>query len=357
MYTLQAGQIENALRGGGADVSAKEMVQAMCNCAQPLEHRGSLANTKIPNDNSFHFPSFPPSEPSPNFYFPAPQNIINIPPWQNIPFTPIPYPDYPEWRPIPYPDWPGPSEPVQDIGVVLVGPVTSGPVTTSTVNTTNVNSTNITNEGDLVNNNSFVNNGPVTHNGPVIHNHRVVNNRNVVNKKQVINQGPVFNRNIVHNAVAHNYYTYNHGDTHHYGDTYSQGIYTSGPNEFAGDTYLAGGDVTVSGDTFDVQNTTINLGDTDTTAVTIEGDSITLLGDVYLPDPGNPGGPPLGPIAGLQVNIVVDVEWDGTALKKKYRTFKLLGSQAAEQTATIVSGTSCPTTPLSAAASNLVDMP
>ena len=389
MFTMQSGQIENALRGVGVpDISAKEMIQGVANCQAPLEHRGPLAMTKLPKDNRFLFPGMPPVAPTPNFYFPnttyqpSATNIINIPPWQHVPWTPIPYPEFPSWQPIPYPDWRGGQYPWDDTTLVVYGPTYMGDVTSNTTNTSTVNSETITNEGDITNNNAFVNQGPVINNGPVVNNQNVVNNRFVTNKNTVVNEGDVDNRRITTNYIAHNYSTYNHGETYHFGPTYLEEVYASGPNEFAGDTYIEGGDVFVDGDTFDVDNTTINLGDdvdttvvnvegdtfnvnnktvnlgdvTNTTTVNVAGDNIFFDGDIFFPDPGNPGGF-LPPMDGLQVSLVTDVEWDGTNLIKKYRTISLLGHLAAEQDDTVVSGTSCPSTPISGSASNYVDMP
>jgi hypothetical protein len=225
-----------------------------------------------------------------------------------------------------------------------------GPVNTTEVTTNEVHSTTINNEGDIVNQGAILNEGPVTINGPVQHNHNVVNQHNVTNKHTVINEGDVFNEGQVHTEVAHNYNTINYGDTTNYGPTTVTQFFSSGPNEFAGDTFIAG-------DELNVTSTVVNIGGDSTTDVTIEGDTITFEGDVLLPDPSNPSGPPLGPIRALQVSLVTDVHWDGTSLTKTYRTILLLGSQGAAQTSTVVSGTSCPTSPLGGVASHYVDMP
>lgn len=338
MFTKQSGQIENALRGAGVpDISAKEMVQGVANCQAPLEHRGGVAFTRNPRDNSNVFPNMPPTGGTPTFYVPPSivnrQQIINFPPWQHVPWTPIPYPEQEQWQPIPYPEWPGGQYPWDDPTVIVNGPTYMGPVHTGTVNTNVSNSTTINNAGDINNQNAFFNEGPMIVNGPINHNHNVINHQNVTNKKTVINEGDVINNAAVYNAVAYNYSVTNYGGSTTYGD------------------------VTINGDNFDVNSTTINLGDTSTTDVTIEGDTITFKGDVYWPDPSNPSGPPLGPIDSLQVNLVTDVEWDGTSLKKKYRTITLLGSQGAEQTSTVVSGSACPTSPLGGVPSHYVDMP
>ncbi len=396
MFTQQSGQIENALRGAGVpDISAKEMMQGVANCQSPLEHRGGVAFTRNPRDNRFMFPGMPPTGGTPSFYVPPSivnrQQIINFPPWQHVPWTPIPYPEQEKWQPIPYPEWPGGQYPWDDTGVIINSPTYMGPVNTTTVNTEEINSTTINNEGDITNQNAFFNEGPMIVNGPVNHNHNVINRQNVTNKKTVVNEGDVYNESAVYNSVAYNYSVTNYGGSTTYGPTTVEQFYSSGPNEFAGDTYIEGGDVFVEGDTFNVDSTTVNLGDvTNTTTVNVAGDTINLGdansttvnvagpvtylgdsfttdltitgdniffgGDIFFPDPGDPGGY-LPPLAGVQVSLVTDVEWDGTNLIKKYRTITLLGSLAAEQDDTVVSGTSCPSTPLNASAGNLVDMP
>ena len=277
MFTLQSGQIENALRGGGmGETSAKEMVQGLANCQGPLQHRGSMAFAKNPRDNRFLFPGLPPTGGTPQTYVPPSiinrQPIINIPPWQNVPWEPIPYPEQEQWQPIPYPEWPVGQYPWDDTSVVVNGPTYMGDVTTNNIDSRTVNSQNIVNEGDIVNRNQFFQGGPMINEGPVIHNHNVVNRQNVVNNRIVNNEGPVFNNNVTHNRVSHNYDTHNHNTTNHYGETYLTTVYSSGPNEFAGDTYIKGGDVFVEGDEFTVESTTINLGDeTSTTTVNVDG--------------------------------------------------------------------------------------
>jgi hypothetical protein len=356
MFTQQAGQIENALRSGGfPDISAKEMMQGVANCQAPLEHRGSVAFTRNPRDNRDLFPGNPkPTGGTPDFYL-SPSIIdrsviVNIPPWQYVPWTPIPYPDYPDWKPIPYPDWPGGQYPWDDTGVIINSPTYMGPVTTTNVTTNNVNSSTINNDGDITNNNNFVNEGSLTVNGPVHHNHNVVNQHNVTNKNTVINEGDVYNEGAAYTDVAYNYTTVNFGDTTNIGPTTVNQFFSSGPSEFAGDTYIAG-------DELNVTSTVVNIGGDSTTDVNIEGDTITFDGEVYFPDPGSPGGPPLGPLTVIQASLVTGVTWDGATLTKTYRTFTVLGSVGPEQTSTIVSGTACPTTPLGSIASNYVDMP
>lgn len=318
MFTMQSGQLENALRGGsGTDISAKQMVQSLTNCQQALEHRGPMAMTKVPQDNSFHFPSFSPASPSPNFYFPFYNRIVNVPPWQHVPWTPIPYPDFPQWQPIPYPDVPGvaPGQPadsaaVRDNAVVVAGPVASGPIDTPVVTAGDVNSQTITNEGDITNEGGLTNHGPVITHGPVTHLHTVTNHQTVINKKQVTNEGPVYNASVTNNNVVHSRTVHNHGDTHHHGDTFVKNIFIE--------------------------------------------EVIRWVGPMWA---GDGTGGYEGPLYGIDVDLVTDVTWDGTDLKKVYRNVKLVGSLGSTQEEVIVSGTSCPETPLNATASNFGDIP
>lgn len=111
MYTLQSGQIENALRMGGAnDVSAKQMVQSLANCAQPLEHRANVDLTK-PVVN--YFPTTPPAANLPatnnvSFSYPFTHKdvYVNVPPFQMMEWKPIPYIPMPPWEQAQYPPWP-----------------------------------------------------------------------------------------------------------------------------------------------------------------------------------------------------------------------------------------------------------
>ena len=324
MFTKQSGQIENALRGGGLPAtSAREMMQGLANCQAPLEHRGGAAFTRNPRDNRNLFPGPMPTGGGPGFYVPPSiidrRMFVSIPPWQNVPWEPIPYPDQEQWQPIPYPEWPGDQYPGDDLTVIINGPTYMGPVSTTDVTTNNLNSTTINNAGDIINQNAFINQGPVVNNGPVTHNHNVVNHQQVINKRTVVNEGDVFNNGTTYNANTNNYNTQNYGGSTTYGPTFVQRFYSSGPNFFGGDT--------------------------------------TFEANIFVINPADPSGPPMTMPGGLAINLVTDVEWDGTALKKKYRTVTLLGSQGVEQTATVVSGTSCPATPLNASAGNLVDMP
>lgn len=104
MYTLQSGQIENALRvGGSGDASAKQMVQQLANCQQLLEHRGNVELTK-PVIN--YFPTILPANNSVSYPFTYKDIAINVPPWQMKEWEPQPYIPLPPWQNIDYPPWP-----------------------------------------------------------------------------------------------------------------------------------------------------------------------------------------------------------------------------------------------------------
>jgi hypothetical protein len=280
MFTSQSGQIENALRlGGMGDISAKEMVQSLANCQAPIQHRGQLTISR-PNQN--YFPTLAPAGPSLAFPQMDARNItINIPPWQSIPFTPIPYPEWPEWKDTPYLDPPV---------VVIDGPVQAGPLQTPETTTVEHNSTTINNEGDVYNGDAIYQDGDVFIGGNVFVDRRVTHRNQVINQGPVINNNQVINRHEVHNEVAHNYFTHNHGPTYHYDETYYDGpTYYEGPVQITGPIIVNG----------------------------IEMQSLSLT-------------------------LVTAVEWDGTDLTIKTREATVFGVAEAEQTTTLLSGTSCP---------------
>lgn len=104
MYTQQSGQIENALRLGGADdMSAKQMVQGLTNCQQVLEHRSNVDLSKPLN---VFFPTILPARNS--FSFPTTlKNItVNVPPFKLKEWDPLPYVPMPPWQNVAYPPWP-----------------------------------------------------------------------------------------------------------------------------------------------------------------------------------------------------------------------------------------------------------
>lgn len=280
MFTLQSGQIENALRlSGMPDMSAKEMVQGLANCQAPLQHRGQVTISQ-PIQN--FFPALQPAGPQLSFPSLNVKDItVNIPPWQNIPFTPIPYPEWPEWKN---------TEFVAPPALVVDGPIQAGPVTSPETNTVNHNSTTIVNEGDLINGGDITNAGDTHLGGDVYIDRRVITQQTVVNKGPVFNDNTVVNRQEVHNEVAHNYYTHNHGPSYHYDETYFDG-----PNFINGPTTVVG-------------------------PIIVQGQAL------------NP----------IPLPVVTDVVWEDDALKVKKRNVFLLAVADAETTTTIIEGTACP---------------
>lgn len=280
MFTSQSGQIENALRlGGMPDTTAKEMVQALANCQAPIQHRGPMT-VSSPNQN--YFPGLAPAGPSLAFPQMEMKNItINIPPWQNVPFTPIPYPEWPEWKDTQYIDPPV---------VVIEGPMQAGPVQSPSVTTVVNNSTTIKNEGDITNGGDIYQDGNVVIGGNLAVDRRVIHRNQVINQGPVINNNRVINNNEVHNEISHNYFTYNYGPVYNYDETY-----------FTGPTYMDG--------------------------------------PVQMPGPVVVGG---NELQSLNLKLVTAVEWSGTALTVKTRDVVIFGVSKGEQTATLLEGTSCP---------------
>ena len=345
MFTLQSGQIENALRGAGVpDISAKEMMQGVANCAAPVEHRGAMALTK-PSVN--YFPTIRPSGPSLKFTqdnrtaFNVTNTLINIPPWQNVPFTPLPYLPIPPWETIPYPGW-APNQYV-DNSLTVQGPVNTGPITTNQGNITNVNTNvlkvtppggaggsgtsgpgsggvtggpgagganggsgpgggngrsgsdgrdgapgsvppQIINEGDIYNYGDTVNEGDTFIGGS-----QTIQNNLTVNG-QVYNNNTVTNKAETYNNVVHNQFTHNHGPTWHYAETHWKGPnYINGPNFHRGPNYFVG-------------NTYVN------------GRPLNLF----------------------NVDVITDVSWDGTTLSQTKKTLRIFGRAGDETTETVL---------------------
>lgn len=234
MFTRQASQVTNALSAGLPPASAQAMVQAMCNCAQTLEHRGP-AQFNFQQPWQGIYPSLqPPSglaepyRPSNDLFPPiTPGNVtIQMPPWnpitwENIPFVDIPegtnsvteFGSYPqsmpsnpwaggpnmEWNPFFSPFLPQPA--VQIPGDLGTGTITStGQITAPTVNTGTIN-----NYGDtFVDGDTFMEGdtyieGDTTIEGDTINNGYTTNEETVTNNGDVINNNAVNNFNQVHN--------------------------------------------------------------------------------------------------------------------------------------------------------------
>lgn len=191
MYTLQSGQIDNALRLGGApDASAKQMVQQLANCQQVLEHRGNVELTR-PVVN--YFPTITPAGNSVSFPFINKTTTINVPPWDAQEWKPIPFIPMPPWENVPYPPWPGagwqdwPQQPLTvpgggNLGPTIIKEVTCGPIKTTEVvcagdvkiggNVHIGGDTRLDGDlfvgGDLTVQNNSTFNGPVNMAGPVV---------------------------------------------------------------------------------------------------------------------------------------------------------------------------------------------
>jgi len=275
MFTLQSGQIENALRlGGMQDISAKEMMQGMANCAAPIEHRGPVALTQ-PVVN--FFPTLAPPGAPPNVSISGPQlkNVfIDIPPF--VPYVPplIPYPPADEWRDIPYFDPPTLSVP---------GPAALGSVTAKEVATGPLDATQIANSGDVVNQGDIINQGDTTNYGDTVTTNQTVQNTSVTNNT-VINNGDVINRGAVYNEIAHNYETHNYGPTYNHSETWMY-------------------------------------------------EQIHMFGPVVLQQPPVVAGLPVNP---FDVDVVVDVIWEGNVLKKKVRACTVFGIKGPEVETTVL---------------------
>lgn len=196
MFTLQAKLIENAAASG----SAKEMTQALANCNAPLEHRGPMANTYVGYDGGVPGGGFT-YAPGTNIGGSQFMNLkfvtVNIPPWQNIPFTPTPLLDIPPWVGYPYdPPWySGGDNPFSagDPAFRVGGESRLGDTITKNLTTQNVNSQNIVNEGGIVNRQDIRNEGNSTFLGDTYHGGRVVNDQTTIHNGPTIHQGDVIN--------------------------------------------------------------------------------------------------------------------------------------------------------------------
>lgn len=288
MFTLQSGQIENALRTVGIpDISAREMMSGIANCQATIEHRGPVALTR-PTIN--YFPTVRPSVASgnPRFTSQTPNTTIKLPPWQSVPFTPIPYFPMPPWETIPYPDWPPtpPGEPTFSVD----GPVEAGQITTPAANITNLTTNNITNQGDITNAGDIVNQGDITNEGDVHVSNDLTVQNNFTTNGPVTNYGPVYNAGETINNVTHNQYTVNHGPTYHHSETHFDGPNViNGPTIVNGPTYLE-------------------------TNIYVNGD----------------------PLEAVTLDVVTDVSWDGTVLSQTKRNVRVFGKLGASTTTTVL---------------------
>lgn len=207
MFTKQSGRIKNAIMDmGGDNSSATQLVDAVSNCSQALVHSGPV---------SFDMPPATIAPDPGGGYFPNGGNglsggggpgmteiFINIPPWQQIPFVPLPYPTFPEWQMIPYLQEPA----VTVAGPVQLGPVTAPEITTGAVNTNYMYVRNRTEvEGDInVGGNTTTTGNTTTNNLNVAYNTQI--------EGDVTTNGTVINKGIVYNNNTHNATTYTSGD-------------------------------------------------------------------------------------------------------------------------------------------------
>jgi hypothetical protein len=106
MYTRQANQIQTALRSAIPNQgSAQDLVQALCNCAQTLEHRGPTQFTyQDPWSGLYPTITPPPGQIQPyvsngvNAFPPisAGNVTVNMPPWVPVRWDNIPFIDVPQ---------------------------------------------------------------------------------------------------------------------------------------------------------------------------------------------------------------------------------------------------------------------
>jgi len=230
VFTLQANQIQSALRSAyGNTATAQDMVQALCNCAQTVEHRGPMDFSFVnPGTGGLPLGTPPPAglvdfpgisdRPPPGLTL----QVIEFPPWVPIEWDPIPFIDMPDPLPNPpfvFPDGPGtvpPLPPGNWTGIPdffrpqptvnIGGPVFSGPIYSGPIQTNNLTTNNIYNQGD-----TFVG-GDTIHEGDVIHNGDTTFEGDTINRNQVTNEGPVtnlqqhFNQGPVVNLAEHHHH-------------------------------------------------------------------------------------------------------------------------------------------------------
>lgn len=222
MFTRQASVITNALASSLPAASAQAMVQAMCNCAQTLEHRGPARfNFQQPSVELFPGLQPPPGRMEPyspqNDLFPpiTPGNVtIALPPWspidwQNIPFVDVPagtntlgeYGLAPHF-PNPLTDPFRPQLPVEMPGGIGTGPIdATGPVTAPEVNTGAVH-----NYGDMfTDGDTFIGGDTFIDGGVTVAGDTVAGGAMIVGG-DTVNEGPVFNNNAVNNFNEENHF-------------------------------------------------------------------------------------------------------------------------------------------------------
>ena len=213
MFTRQASQIQTALRGAFQDQgSAQDLAQALCNCAQTLEHRGPMQFTyQDPWSGLYPTIAPPPGQVEPYRpqtapWFPpiTPGSVsINMPAWQPMAWDNIPFVDVPEgsgpyspyapapgqsasWNPL-ISQW-APGHPNQFAGGVQAGSVSAGQIDAGDAYTEN-----IYNAGDtFVDGDTFVE-GDTFVDGDMHVANNTFTGGPVTNNSTVTNNGPTFN--------------------------------------------------------------------------------------------------------------------------------------------------------------------
>ena len=217
MYTRQANQIQTALRGAFPNQgSAQDLAQALCNCAQTLEHRGPTQFTyQDPWSGLYPAISPPPGQiepyrPQDNRFQPiAPGNVsIQMPAWQPLVWDNLPFVDIPDYSGAynPYAPTPGqsagwnplisqwtPGTPNQFLGGLQTGNINAGQIDAGDAYTQNIyNSGDTYVDGDTyVEGDTFVE-GDSTVNNNVFHGGPVTNNSTVTNQGNIFNGGPLY---------------------------------------------------------------------------------------------------------------------------------------------------------------------
>jgi hypothetical protein len=330
MFTLQSKLIENAAASG----LPKDFSQALANCNAPLKHRGPQYNTYVPFDGGFPGGGF---VYAPGVNIGGPQFLdlkfinIDIPPWQNVPFFPQPFYDIPPWVPFDFdPQYYGGGDNYftnYEPSITVAGHSRLGDVITHNLTSQNVNSLNIVNEQNIVNRQELINQGNVIHQGDTIHQGNTVHQGATIHQGDTTHQSRTYHEDTTHHSTVHNYGPVNNHSTvnnfypvsNYAPVTFYDGSQHFGPTIFEGDTFL----VNAGGVIFNA------------------GDQIFLGGPVWAPDPNDPGGPPLGPMFGAELDVLTDVVWDGTDLKKKYRKITFIAKLDDEEEDTILTGVSC----------------
>jgi hypothetical protein len=349
MFTLSANLVEQAAASG----TPKALSQALANCAAPLRHRGPIQNAM--GSAGYPFGGFPGAHQEPEGIVGGPQVDlkfinINIPPWQNIPFTPTPLLDVPPWYGYDFPPlWPsgadfavgdprteqgaqtadsGGRAPPAGPALHVLGDVRLGNTISDDLRARDLTSDNITNNEDLTNRGNAVNDGNMTIRGATTHAGPVRNQGPVTTNGRVTHNGSVNNRATTNNQNVNTYGLQNSAAAvNNYGPVASySSVNNYGPTSFRKNSYF-------NQDIY--HNATVYNG----------GDTYTR-GDTYLhPDRiffGIDGGPSFRQLDVRLVSLVTGVTWDGTDLTVTTQDAWIARQLEGSATATsILSGTTC----------------